>query len=459
MIKTNLTEGNISNVLLKLALPIMGTSFVQTAYNLTDMFWVGKLGSNAVAAVGTAGFFTWLSMAFIFISKIGAEVGVAQAVGRDDIKEARSYIKSAIQINVLLALLYGGSLMLFRNPLIQFFGIEDSNVVSQAVGYLSIIGFGMIFGFINPVFTAILNGSGNSKTPFKINVIGLLINMTLDPLLILGIGPFPALGVKGAAIATVFSQMMVSLIFISTIRKDPELFRGLNLLKLSGETKVKEISRLGLAPAVQSGLFTVFAMFIARIVADWGSIPVAVQRIGSQVEAISWMTAGGFSTAISAFTGQNYGAEKWDRIKKGYYKAITLAGGVGIFATLLLIFGGEAIFRLFLAEEEAVRMGIDYLRILGYSQIFMCIEITTGGAFNGMGKTVPPSVVGIFFNALRIPLAIILSSMDSLGLNGVWWSISSTSIFKGIVLVIWFMIVLTTHLATKKENNLIVESV
>ncbi|WP_034328288.1 MATE family efflux transporter [Alkaliphilus transvaalensis] len=459
MIKTNLTEGNISNVLLKLALPIMGTSFVQTAYNLTDMFWVGKLGSNAVAAVGTAGFFTWLSMAFIFISKIGAEVGVAQAVGRDDIKEARSYIKSAIQINVLLALLYGGSLMLFRNPLIQFFGIEDSNVVSQAVGYLSIIGFGMIFGFINPVFTAILNGSGNSKTPFKINVIGLLINMTLDPLLILGIGPFPALGVKGAAIATVFSQMMVSLIFISTIRKDPELFRGLNLLKLSGETKVKEISRLGLAPAVQSGLFTVFAMFIARIVADWGSIPVAVQRIGSQVEAISWMTAGGFSTAISAFTGQNYGAEKWDRIKKGYYKAVTLAGGVGIFATLLLIFGGEAIFRLFLAEEEAVRMGIDYLRILGYSQIFMCVEITTGGAFNGMGKTVPPSVVGIFFNALRIPLAIILSSMDSLGLNGVWWSISSTSIFKGIVLVIWFMIVLTTHLAAKKENNLIVESV
>ncbi len=458
MKKINLTESNISRVLLKLALPIMGTSFVQMAYNLTDMFWVGKLGSLSVAAVGTGGFFIWLSMAFIFLSKIGAEVGVAQASGRDDIKGIRSVIKSAIQVNVGLAILYGGILIIFRKPLIEFFDIGDAFVVDKAITYLAIIGGGMVFSFINPVFTAILNGYGDSRTPFKINAIGLIINMFLDPLLILGVGPFPALGVKGAALATVCAQGVVTLIFIYNMKKDPVLFTGLKLLQFTEGKKIKENTRLGLPVALQSGLFTIFAMFIARIIAQWGATPVAVQRIGSQIEAISWMTAGGFSTAISAFTGQNYGAEKWDRIKKGYFTALFLVGIIGGFATCLLIFGGETIFRVFLKEEEAVVLGINYLRILGYSQLFMCIEITTAGAFNGLGKTVPPSIVGIIFNALRIPTAMLLSSIDSLGLNGVWWSISLTSMFKGVILTTWFIIVLGTHLSVQssKQNKFVV---
>ncbi|MBM7615632.1 MATE family efflux transporter [Alkaliphilus hydrothermalis] len=455
MIKNNLTEGNISKVLLKLALPIMGTSFVQMAYNLTDMFWVGKLGSLAVAAVGTGGFFMWLSMAFIFISKIGAEVGVAQSVGRDDVTGIRSTVKSALQINVILALVYGGILMLFKRPLIQFFDIKEVEVVDQAVAYLAIVGGGMIFSFSNQVFTAILNGYGNSRTPFVINVIGLLINMVLDPLLILGGGPFPALGVKGAAIATVIAQMIGTCIFVYNMRKDPVLFSGLDFFKFTESKRIKQIIRLGTPVALQSGLFTIFAMFIARVIAGYGATPVAVQRIGSQIESISWMTAGGFSTAISAFVGQNYGAGKWDRIKRGYFTALYLVGGIGIFATCLLYFGGGTIFSAFLEEEEAVRLGIDYLKILAYSQIFMCIEITTAGAFNGLGKTVPPSIVGIILNFLRIPTAMFLTTVDSLGLNGVWWSISSTSILKGIILTSWFIIVLGVNLQPKEEKLIV----
>jgi Na+-driven multidrug efflux pump len=115
-------------------------------------------------------------------------------------------------------------------------------------------------------------------------------------------------------------------------------------------------------------------------------------------------------------------------------------GVLGVFATLLLIFGAATIFSFFIPEEGTLSYGVDYLRILGVSQLFMCIEIATAGAFNGMGKTMPPSLVSTVFTGLRIPMALILSSPNILGLNGIWWSISITSIIKGMVLFIWFEI-------------------
>lgn len=449
MTKTNnLTEGRIVGALIKLALPIMGTSFVQMAYNMTDMMWLGRVGPKAVAAVGTAGFFTWLAFAFIVIPKIGAEVGVSQSVGKGDMDEARSYIRHSIQMIICLAVFYALIMIVFRKPLIGFFKLGEEQIIKDAISYLVIVSFGMVFYFINPVFTAIFNGYGESRTPFYVNVIGLIANMILDPLLIKGIGPFPQMGVAGAAVATVIAQVTVTAVFVAVGLKRRELFHGLNLLKAPDMEHVGRISKLGLPAALQSGLFTIFAMVTARIIAGWGPIPVAVQKVGSQIESISWMTAGGFQTAVSAFIGQNYGAKKWDRVYRGYFTGIGIVSIIGIFASCLLIFFAGPVFSIFIPHEESIRYGIVYLRILGLSQLFMCIEITTAGAFNGLGKTVPPSIVGIVFNGLRIPGAIILSS-TALGLNGVWWAISISSIFKGIILAAWYIYLLKKTPETK----------
>lgn len=454
----NLTEGNILKSLFKLALPIMGTSFVQMAYNLTDMIWVGKLGSRAVAAVGTAGFFTWLAMAFILIPKIGAEVGVAQSAGQGDMKEAKVYIKHSIQMIICIAILYAFILITFRNPLIGFFNLGEADIIRNAITYLVIISFGLIFYFINPVFSAIFNGYGESRTPFVVNSIGLVVNMILDPILILGIGPFPKLEVAGAAIATIIAQAVVTCVFIINARGRKELFSELYLLKAPDMDHIRKVVKLGFPVALQSGFFTIIAMIIARIIANWGPIPIAVQKVGSQIEAISWMTAGGFQTAMSAFVGQNYGAKKWPRVFRGYFIGLSIMSLIGIITSLLLIFAARPLFSIFIQEEETIRYGIVYLQILGLSQLFMCIESTTAGAFNGLGKTIPPSVVGIVFNSLRIPAAIILSS-TSLGLNGVWWAISISSIFKGTVLSIWYMIMLKRNPETKGMKMLDLKSI
>ena len=227
-----LTEGPITGTLVKLAIPIMATSFVQMAYNMMDMIWLGRVSTNAVAAAGTAGFFTWFGTALFMVPKIGAEVGVAQSLGREDVKAAKKYVFHTIQLDIIVALIYSILLMVFRHKIIGFFNLGDEEVVQMATDYLFIISIGLIFYFLNPVFSGIFNGSGNSTTPFKINVIGLIINMVLDPLMILGIGPFPEMGIKGAALATIIAQFTVTLIFVIIGKNKSSLFDDLNILQI-----------------------------------------------------------------------------------------------------------------------------------------------------------------------------------------------------------------------------------
>ena len=439
--KRDLTEGSIFFQLMKLALPIMATSFIQMAYNMTDMIWIGRVGSKAVASAGTAGFYMWFGFAFILISKIGAEVGVAQSLGRKDLNSAEKFAGNSLQLIVMLAIFYGTFLIFFARPLIGFFRLGDAQVISDAVAYLQIIAIGTVFAFINPVFSGIYNGSGDSKTPFWINSVGLILNIVLDPLFIFVFD----WGIRGAAYATIISQLIATLIFIMCFKSKKAPFENFHFFVKPAMNYVKKIVKFGFPVSLQSALFTIFAMLLARIIAKWGPIPIAVQKVGAQIEAISWMTAGGFSTALSAFIGQNFGANKWERIQKGYFSALGLVTIIGFLATFLLIFFAEPIFKIFIPEEESVRYGIVYLQILGLSQLFMCIEITTAGAFNGMGKTFPPSLISIIFTGLRVPAAMILSSAALLGLNGVWWSISISSIIKGIILTTWFLIMLHRH--------------
>lgn len=429
--KNNLTDGKIFKTIVVLSLPIMAQSFIQMAYNMTDMLWLGRVGAGAVASVGTAGFLIWFSFALITIAKIGAEVGVAQSIGRKDNLAARDFARNALQLTIFFGILYTFAMIVFSEHLIGFFKLGEGKVIEDAIGYLKIVSWGIVFTFINPVLSGIYNGLGNSKTPFYINSVGLIINIVLDPILIFTF----KLGVNGAAYATVFSQAVVTLIFIILFRSKRAPFAEFHFFKKPVPKVLRQIFAFGTPIGVQSGLFTLFASLIARIISQWGPIPIAVQKVGSQIEAISWMTAGGFSTALSSFVGQNFGANQWNRISKGYFTTLALSGAIGILASIFLIFFSEPIFAVFIPNDpEALRLGSDYLKILGLSQFFMCLEITSQGAYNGLGKTLPPSLISIFITGLRIPLALILSATTLLGLNGVWWSITATSIVKGLVL-------------------------
>lgn len=449
----DLVSGKILKTLVALTLPVLGTSLIQMAYNLVNMMWVGRVGSSAVAAIGTAGFFPWLSAALVYISKVGVEVGVSQSIGKGELKERDKYIVNSIIINICVSVTFTIVVIVFRKAFIGFFNLGDKEVVEMASNYLAVIVLGTIFTSANAIFTSIFMASGNSRFPFYINTISLAINFILDPLLIFGVGQFNGLGVNGAAIATIVSQIIANILFIKAYVEGGNI-KGVKALKCIDFTTAKKVMRLGIAPCIENGGFIIFSMIIGRLVAGFGPTTVAVQKVGSQIEDISWMTASGFSTALTTFIGQNYGAKKFDRIHRGYRVTIGIAMFVGLIASIILIGFGGPVFSIFIPENDAIKGGIEYLRILGYSQIFMCIEITTAGAFRGLGKTILPSLISITFTGLRIPMALLLSK-TSLGVNGVWWSISISSIIKGTLLIILFIYISRKYREKVNEANLI----
>lgn len=229
-------------------------------------------------------------------------------------------------------------------------------------------------------------------------------------------------------------------------------FANLHLFVRTKKEYIREMVKIGFPPAIQDSLFSAISMVIARLIAGWGDAAVAVQKVGSQIESISWMMAGGFSTAVNAFIAQNYGAGKVERIRKGYHTSMIIMAVWGAITSFLLLVFPEFFFRIFITEEEVIPMGVDYLRIIGICEIFMCLEGAATGAFQGMGRTVPPSVTGIVFNTLRIPTAILLSA-TALGLNGVWWALSISCVLKGTVLPIWFAIVFRKFYKNYKETK------
>lgn len=435
--RINLLEGNILPALSALALPIMATSLIQMAYNLIDMIWIGKIGASAVASVGAAGMFMWLSNGLATLAKMGGQIKVGHALGAQKKEDAASYAQSSIQMGIVFAIGFGILSIVFADEMIGFFQLNSAQVIQDAKLYLMITCGLVIFSFMNQIFTGILTAMGNSRTSFIATGIGLVLNIVLDPLFIFGFGAIPPMGVAGATIATVLAQLVVMLLFLYTILRDTVLFSNVHILHSYSSQHTMEIFRIGLPSAVQSMLFSGISMVIARLIAGWGDAAVAVQKVGSQIESISWMTAEGYAAALNSFVAQNHGAKNTDRIREGYRLSMIVMLSWGVFCSLVLIVFPQLIFQVFIQEAEVLPMGVDYLRILGVSQLFMCMEITTAGAFSGLGKTLPPSIVSITLTGARIPMAILLGRW--LGLNGVWWAITISSIGKGIVLLGWFL--------------------
>jgi putative MATE family efflux protein len=428
----NLTQNEITPTLLKLTIPIIATNFIQTTYGLVDMMWVGKLGSGPVAAIGTASFFVNLAQAIFSMILVGSGIKVSQSMGSGKEDKAREYILNGFIMSIILGILYTFFILMTKQQLIGFFELGNREIEQMASQFLIISTVGTIFTFFNMLFSIVLNSMGDSMKPFRVNMVGFFMNMILDPLFIFGFGTFNGWGVSGAAMATLFANMMVTILFIRQTRSLKIISRPLSI-NISG---IKEVLKMGVPITVQRVTFIAISMIIAKIIVQWGADAIAVQRVGIQIESISYMTIGGLQGAIAAFIGQNYGAKKFDRIHIGYTKALLITIIFGVCISLLLILFPKQLFAIILADKNSLDLGVDYLRIIGFSQVFMCMEIMTVGAFNGIGKTYIPPIFSILFTALRIPMAILLSI--PFGLNGVWMSIAISSVFKGAVLVIWF---------------------
>ncbi len=424
----NLLEGPIFSSLWRFSAPFMLTAFVQMAYNLTDMMWIGRLSAEAVAAVGIVGILTWLGDSVSILARTGTGVLLAQNYGKGDLKKTLSIYNNGYQLSMVVAAIFALLTTLFLRTFITIYGLGEP-VSTYAFDYGIIVLPGLFFKMVTYVMSQAYQSLGNSGTPFRIMFIGLVANMILDPFFIFGFGPIPALGIKGAAIATTGAQILVFLLFHMNIKKD-DFLRCTNWKVKPNFSLWKDIFKLGLPVSLLSAAHCLVSLFLSILIAQFGATGLAVTSVGSQMESISWMTSEGYAGALTAMVAQNYGARKIDRVKKTIRLGMTSIISIGIFAMLFLFFFRSPLFHIFLpGETEAIALGVSYLAIFAVSQPFMTMETGGTGCFNGLGQTLVPSVLSIALNIARIPASYLL--IRYFGIRGIWIAMSGSTVLKG----------------------------
>jgi putative MATE family efflux protein len=435
----DLTEGPITRTIFRLAWPVIISMFVETARGIANMFWVGKLGAVNLAAVVSATFLVWFTYVLSDVISVGTVALVARYVGAKDEDQA-SYVARQAYLFAIVSSLFLAILMILVGGKYAFdlMGTEPE-VTRLGLNYLRIVFAGTTFLFLIETFGACFRGSGDTKTPMKVLLVSLSLNIALDPLLIFGIGPFPRMGTSGAALATFISQGTAAVIYGFLITRGRLRFKLSLLPRLNLDfSVVQRILKIGLPLSASGILFIVVYIFLNKVTAGFGTEAIAALGIGNRMESISFLTCFGFSQAASALVGQNLGAKKPERAEKCAWRTVHIVVLITGFVSVMFLVFPKWIASFFISDPKVVKIAIDYLRILALSQVFMALEIVLEGSFSGAGNTIPPMIVSIPGSILRIPLAYLIAILWGVGVDGVWWAITLTSIAKGTTLAFWF---------------------
>lgn len=438
--KNKLTEGSLLSALASLTVPIVLSNMLQTAYQLVDTFWVGRLGANAVAAVSLS-----FPVIFLLISlgagfTIAGTILAAQYRGKGSQKSIDYVAAQTIIAMLFVSLIVTLLGYILSNPLIKLMGAEPQ-ILKDAVSYMQISFFGTIFLFGYFIFQSLMRGIGDVKTPTYIILFSVTLNFILDPLFIFGYGFIPALGVAGAAIATVVTQGIAATIGIFMLFSGKY---GIHLKKrnLAPDFKlIKKMFRLGFPASMEQSARALALTVMTFLVASFGTTIVAAYGIGSRMFSFALIPALGLSLATSTLVGQNMGAGKIERAEK-ISKISALIGFIflTLIGVIMFILAKEISAFFVPNEKEVISISASLIRILALAFGFMGVEQVLIGAFRGSGNTfVSMILVMISYWVLRFPLAYVLSKHTSLSYSGIWWSFPITNVAAALIALIWFL--------------------
>jgi putative MATE family efflux protein len=435
--RADIVLGDLRRALWRLAWPAVVSAGLTAGFGIADTIFVGRgLGAVALAALSTGAFLLWSVDALSLAGAVGLTAVVARRVGEEDVARAAA----ATRQGVGLALAAGVAVALlapFTELPFALMGVGP-DVAREGASYLSVLFVGSGALFLFHTLAAALRGAGDTRTPLALLGAALLANVVLDPVLIFGWGPAPALGVAGAAGATVLSHAVAAALAVPALARAGLLggsVRGPWRPRLSAWA---EILRIG-SPAAANGVFFCFVyLVLARITADWGTEALAALGVGHKGEAPCYFLAVGFAAAVAPLVGQSLGAGRPARAERAAWLAVRQASYFAAAWAAVLVLAPALVARVFSADAGVVRVASGYLVIVGLSQVFLAFEVVLDGAFAGAGDTVPPMLIGLPISAARVPLAWLLASPAGLGAHGIWIAISVTTIAKGLLLAAWF---------------------
>lgn len=427
---------NIHGTIFRLSLPGMISSILETLFQLIDAYWVGKLGAEALAAIGGCAFILWAVFSLTALSINGIATLVAQNIGAQKPDEGRFAAAQGFLLNTLTVFLVGGLVYLGQNHLYRLMRF-DIQVTQLAHQYMTIILSGMVFIFWFTAFEAVFRGLGDTRTPMIVLAFGLTLNAIADPFFIFGWWIFPEMGIGGAALATIISEAISVLGLWWLLKRRRYLPCKKGLLTID-RSVMKRLLAIGAPVAFGGFFFSIIYVILTRIIARFGMAAIAAIGIGHRIEGIAWFACVGFSVAASTLVGQNVGAR---RIKHAA-RAAWLVTGYGVLILLAVsavyYFYPDVLMRVFTQDVRVQQIGTEYLRIIALFEIFLGLEVIMEGAFSGAGYTFPVMLVSVPITAARIPLAYLLAVSWNWGTSGIWWAIALTTGLKGFLNALLF---------------------
>lgn len=418
----DLTSGSAAVAIWRLALPIMLANSIQLVINLTDAKFVSMIGETALAAVGLSRPVLFFTGAFLMGIAAASTAMVARAIGAGRTDRADHVAGQALALVVVVSGAIGLAGYLLAPQILQALA-APKEVFPQALGYMRINFIGITSIFVLGVSAGILRGAGDAKTPLCVSALAALLNAGLDPLLIFGLLGFPALGVKGAAIASVIAQSAGAIAALTVLASGRLKVR----LKVRGfaldRCVIFQIFSIGFPASIQMALRSLMANFLTRFVAGFGGPTLAAYTVGITLEQLAFLPTFGIAEASAALVGQNLGAQKPNRARRSALIAMGYSIAVMGSAGLLFTFAGQLLMGLFGLSEEGIYAGTLFLRIHSFSLVFSAVGISLSRAIGGAGDTIPTMVFTLIsLWGLQVPLAWALRQLPTFGVTGIWWA-------------------------------------
>jgi len=433
--RIDLTEGPIFKTLIRLAVPVTIAMVMFTVYLMVDLYFVGRLGPAAVAALSISGNAFFIHLGFSTILGTGAMVLIAQAFGRKDYDYAATVFKQSIVLALIVGVIEAATGLMIAPAYIKYFGGSGKSL-EWGIQYFRIFVISFLFMILLYTIGNCYRGMGNTKTPMIIMLQANLMNIVLDPVLIFGWLGLPPLGVRGAALASVISQLYALAIYGYLI-----FIKGAHI-DLKGKWQLSfSVIRKSLFIGIPSGLnhFLLAANLLItfRVIGEYGTAALASVGIGFRIQQAIYIPVIAVASAMAAIVGQNIGANKYKRISGTFARAWSVSMAFMLVCSIICQAFPEYLIGIFSKNIDVIRYGVIYLRIFSLGFVMVGTIMVFNAVFQGLGKTYPSLIGAVVDNALFAGLVFTLPVYFSWGIQSVWWIKLITAVIEVIVVALW----------------------
>ena len=425
----------VPGLLLRLALPILASQGLRLAFQWVDALWVRGLGTHATAAITTSIFVMWSVLALNDVFGMGVSAYVSQLIGAGDRARAGVAAWKGLRASALLGLA-GTALGLFGARAIFRIMDPGGQIVEEGAAYLSVVLLAAPLLMMSESCVGVMRAAGDTRTPLLVELGAIALNAILAPLLIYGPGPFPRLGVAGAAWATVAAQaVMLACYAVLAWRRHPSF--PLARHAPGPPVRIAGMARVGAPAAFIGMLFSVVYIAFVRSASAWGAPAVAIVGIGNRLEAMQFVVALAIGLGAASMVGQSLGAGREDRAEQVVRTSQRWALAVSLGFMVIFLAVPRALVGWFSNDPAVLAIGVPYLRILALTLPFTALEIVTAEAVMGSGHTAVLSWIFTLVSLARLPLAFLVPQWTHSGVLGIVWLITISCMVRAVAILAW----------------------